>query len=168
MSEKSNNKINLLILEQYNKAFLLIESIIKKCKDDIWNNKELDPIISQIVYHILYFSDKYLNTKEEKNNKIKNNLGSDKFGKHSNDIFEKETLMRYLEGIKQKSELRIINLSLTELDEPSLYNNVAYTNLSLILYNLRHIMLHIGAINERLNHLIDYPLICINVDSFRN
>ena len=53
--------------------------------------------------------------------------------------------------IKEKAKIRINNLTSDDLTQPSIFEWHGNSVLSSLLYNIRHIMLHIGALNLRLH-----------------
>jgi len=60
-------------------------------------------------------------------------------------------LLDYLTDIKGKAKYRFENLTIDELIQPSVFEWHGNSVLSSLLYNLRHLMLHIGALNLRLH-----------------
>ncbi|MHA1990014.1 MAG: DinB family protein [Candidatus Hodarchaeales archaeon] len=162
MNNSTNNQLSEGISEQYGAAFQMLENIIKNCEENLWNDADREPIISQIVYHTFFFIDYYLSkTKEEREN-FKAKLGDDKMGERTdgmewNKVYTKEELLDYLIDIRQKANKRFANLTLEELNKESIFEWHGSSVLSSLMYNLRHIMLHVGALHVRLNAVAKEP-----------
>ena len=60
-------------------------------------------------------------------------------------------LLDYLSDIKEKAKNRFGDLTSDELIQRSVFEWHGKSILSSLLYNLRHLMLHIGALNLRLH-----------------
>lgn len=162
MNNAVNKQLSTAISEQYGAAFQMLENIVNNCEETLWNDADREPIISQIVYHTFFFIDYYLsNTKKEREN-FQGKLGDDKMGERTdgmewNKIYTKDELLGYLSDIRQIANKRCSELSLDELNEKSLFDWHGSSVLSSLLYNLRHIMLHVGALHVRLNAVAKEP-----------
>jgi hypothetical protein len=75
-----------------------------------------------------------------------------------NKIFSKEDLITYLDEIRFKTNKRFQSMTLEELQRDSLFDWHGSSILSSLLYNLRHIMLHVGALHVRLNAVSKDPM----------
>lgn len=162
MNLSTNQQISNSISEQYGAAFLMLENIIKNCEDELWNDANREPIISQIVYHTFFFIDYYLSKNKEERENFKAKLGDDKMGERSDGlkwekIYSKDELLDYLIDIRKKANYRFTDLTLEELNDESIFEWHGSSVLSSLTYNLRHIMLHVGALHVRLNMVAKEP-----------
>ena len=56
----NDQKLIQAIAEQYGAAMTMLENTIVNCDEELWKDIERDTVISQVVYHTLYFIDIYL------------------------------------------------------------------------------------------------------------
>ncbi|MHA1983885.1 MAG: DinB family protein [Candidatus Hodarchaeales archaeon] len=162
MNNSTNQMISKGISEQYGAAFQMLENIINNCEEDLWNDADREPIISQIVYHTFFYIDYYLSKTKEESENFKAKLGDDKMGERTDGlkwdkIYTKDELLDYLGDIRQKANTRFTNLTLDELNSESVFEWHGSSVLSSLMYNLRHIMLHVGALHVRLNAVAKEP-----------
>ena len=78
-----DQQIVMAISEQYGAAFKMLGNIITGCPDDLWNDTTKDMLVSQVVYHVLFFIDFYLSKdkkEREQFEKSKGKLGDDLMG----------------------------------------------------------------------------------------
>ncbi|MFX0212171.1 MAG: hypothetical protein ACFFDT_39725 [Candidatus Hodarchaeota archaeon] len=85
-------------------------------------------------------------------------MGERTDGMECNKIYSKKELLDYLGDIRQKANTRFTNITLEELQDESLFDWRDSSILSSLLYNLRHIMLHVGALHVRLNMVGKEPM----------
>jgi len=159
---KSNDSINVIqdaLVEQYGAAFKMLSNIIDKCPDPLWDDETNGPAFYKIIYHILYFADLYMSgTKEERStfkprfefaedfSISKENFASINWGK----ALSKEECNLYLSEIRDKQQIFFNQLSMTELMSEPVFEWHSSSLLGSLIYNIRHIMLHIGALQGRL------------------
>lgn len=60
--------------------------------------------------------------------------------------------IKYLEQVKKKAEEKFSKLTVDDLTKPSIFKWHGESVHSSLIYNLRHVMLHIGALNVRLRN----------------
>ncbi|MFX1517515.1 MAG: DinB family protein [Promethearchaeota archaeon] len=138
--------------EQYGAAFKTLESIINFCPDEIWIDSPNTPPIFGVVHHTLYFVDLYFSkTKEERTN-YKPRFPEDKDDLFKENPLSKAELLNYLVDMKKKAKELFSNMTLETLGDDPVFEWHGSTLLSSLLYNLRHVMLHIGALQVRLRH----------------
>ena len=151
------------IIEQYGAAFTMVENIIHNCDENLWQDYKRETIISQVVYHTIFFIDFYLAKDSAERESFKGKLGDDLMGERTdgmewNRIFTKEELLAYMKDLRDKADKRFNNLTITELNSESVFEWHGSSVLSSLLYSLRHIMLHVGALHVRLNAVGKEPL----------
>ncbi|MHA2231468.1 MAG: DinB family protein [Candidatus Hodarchaeales archaeon] len=159
----ANQQLSQAIAEQYGAALMMLENIITSCQNELWEDVTKETVVSQVVYHTLFFIDYYLGKDKEEREKFAGKLGKDFMGERTdgmewNKIYSKTELLDYLGNIRQKANDRFTELTLEELQNKSLFHWHGSSILSSLLYNLRHIMLHVGALHVRLNLVGKEPM----------
>jgi hypothetical protein len=147
------------LVEQYGAAFKTLDNIIDKCSDSLWKDDSNGPPFYKIIYHILYFADLYLSrTKEERStfkprfefaedfSISKENFGSAYWKKP----LSKEECNLYLSEIRSKAHVFFQQVSIAELISEPLFEWHGSSLLGSLIYNIRHVMLHIGTLQGRL------------------
>lgn len=156
MNEINKQLISDALSEQYGAALQMLENIINNCGEELWSDSNREIIVSQVVYHVLFFVDYYLSKNKEERENFKAKLGDDKMGERTdgmvwNKIYTKEEILEYQSDLKNKAKNRFTDLKLEELTKDSVFEWHGSSVLSSFMYNLRHIMLHVGALHVRLN-----------------
>ena len=151
------------IKEQYGASIKMLENLITNCPDELWEDNNRETIISQVVYHTLFFIDFYLSKTNEEKGQFKGKLGDDFMGERTdgmewNKIYSKEELLSYAKDTRIKANKRFSNLTIEELASESLFEWHGNSVLSSLMYNLRHIMLHVGALHVRINAVNEEPM----------
>ena len=145
--------------EQYGAGLKMVQDIIEHCNDDLWNDYNREVVINQVVYHIIDSTDFYLSNNKEEVDTYEPKLGKDDGTFHDpNFKFTKQQLLDYLEEIKVKANKKFDDISVGDLDGKPLFDWHGTSVLGSLLYNLRHIMLHVGALHVRLNEINKEPL----------
>lgn len=154
------NQIMKAISEQYGAGFKMLEDIIVTCPVGLWyDSTSAKASINQVVYHTLYGADKHLLRNEAEKYSFKGKYGEISELIHDSDkAYTKDQLTEYLKEIKEKADKRFQDLTIYELNEASLFFWHGSSVLSSLLYGLRHIMLHIGALHVRVNNEGKIPL----------
>jgi len=144
------------INEQYGAAIGMLEQNLIKCPDEVWDDRTSGPPFWHIAYHVMWFLDWYLSDSKKARYSFKS-----KFGDESSQLKDLNTapgikltrdqLLDYLSGITEKAKNRFENLTSDELIQPSVFEWHGNSVFSSLLYNLRHLMLHVGALNLRLH-----------------
>ena len=154
------NTIELVILsisEQYGAGLKMLEDAIQQCPDDIWQDTTGEKIISHIAYHVLYWVDRYLCRNKDEGGNFKPFLEI----KHQKDekfIYSKQELLEYLHFDRKRANKWFNELTIDILTSDSVYDFHGTTILSSLIYDLRHIMLHVGALHVRINKFLKVPL----------
>jgi tetratricopeptide (TPR) repeat protein len=155
----SENQLTKAIAEQYGAALKMLENTIKECDEGLWQDSKTDTVISQVVYHTLYYVDYYLSKNKAEKESFKGKYGRDGGSFHEPDkIFTKGQLTNYLQEIMEKADKRFNNITIQELVNKPVFEGQGSSLLSSLLYDLRHIMLHVGALHVRVNAQEKKPL----------
>ncbi|MFX1425856.1 MAG: DinB family protein [Promethearchaeota archaeon] len=140
--------------EQYGAAIGMLEQNLKSCPDEVWDDRIGGPPFWQVAYHAMWYLDWYLSDSKDARNNFKWKFGRkipNALRNTSELVLTQEQLFEYLSEIKEKAKSRFDNLTSDELIQPSIFEWHGNSVLSSVLYNLRHVMLHIGALNLRLH-----------------
>jgi len=142
------------INEQYGAAIAMLKKNVKSCPEEVWDDRTSGPPFWHVSYHVMWFLDWYLSDSKDAREAFKSKFG-DEPSRHLNESPEitltKTQLLDYLSDIKLKAKNRFQKLTSDELLQSSVFEWHGNSVLSSILYNLRHLMLHIGALNLRLH-----------------
>ncbi|MHA1948004.1 MAG: DinB family protein [Candidatus Hodarchaeales archaeon] len=158
----SNESITIIrgaLIEQYGAALKTLSILIEKCPNSLWESESYGPPFYKIIYHILYFVDCYLSrTKEERAafkprfdfaedfSISKENFGSIYWKKE----LTKDECILYISEMRAKAQKFFDEISLNELTSEPIFEWHGSSLLGSLIYNIRHIMLHIGALQSRL------------------
>ncbi|MHA2097023.1 MAG: hypothetical protein ACW98F_20645 [Candidatus Hodarchaeales archaeon] len=146
-------------LEQYGAAFKTLEKIIDLCPENLWMDLSTGPEMYKIIYHILYFADFYLSeNKIERESFTPRFSHAEDFGTSKENFHPKEwerpllksEIKEYLKEIRIRAQNRLNNLNSETLTESSVFEWHGSSKCGSLIYNLRHMMLHIGALQARL------------------
>ncbi len=102
----------------------------------------------------MWYLDWYLSDSKEARESFKSKFGeelSQDLNRPQEKILSSAQLLDYLADIKQKTKNRFENITSDELLQASVFEWHGSSVLSSLIYNLRHLMLHIGALNLRLH-----------------
>jgi tetratricopeptide (TPR) repeat protein len=154
----SNENLIQGLSEQYGAGLKMLENIIKECNDKLWEDYNQEIIISQVVYHALSSTDFYLSRTKQESDSFKAKYGDDDSFNNKEKKFTKKQLLEYLEEIKVKSNKRFKDISIEELNDKPIFDWHGTSVLGSLLYNLRHVMLHVGALHVRVNAAGKEPL----------
>jgi hypothetical protein len=150
------NIIKNALNEQYGAAIEMLKQNLKACPKEVWDDRTDGPPFWHVAYHAMWFLDWYLSDSKKARENFKSKFGGvsshlEQLNKTPDIILTPHQLFDYLSEIKQKAKNRFENLASDELNRPSIFDWHGNSVLSSILYNLRHLMLHIGALNLRLH-----------------
>ncbi|MHA2246526.1 MAG: hypothetical protein ACXADY_16410 [Candidatus Hodarchaeales archaeon] len=159
MADLETNRIIVKgFIEQYGAAFKTLERIIDICPDEFWNDLTNGPEFYKILYHTMFFTDLYLSTEDESKNFTPKFSHAEDFRSSKENFHPKEwarslsksEVKDYLKDLRVKGRKRIEELTIEQLISNPLFKWHGSSLLSSLMYNLRHIMLHIGALQVRL------------------
>ncbi|MBY9012972.1 MAG: DinB family protein [Candidatus Lokiarchaeota archaeon] len=142
------------INEQYGAAIAMMKKNIKSCPKEVWDDRASGPPFWQVAYHVMWYLDWYLSDSKEARESFKSKFGeelSQDLNKAPEIALTQTQLLDYLSDIKEKAKIRFENITTDELLQPSIFEWHGNSVLSSLIYNLRHLMLHIGALNLRLH-----------------
>ena len=148
----NTEKIFTALEEQYGAALDTLEKIINFCPDEIWINSPNRPPIYGVVNHILYFVDLYFSKSKEEQESYKPKYPDDQDDMYMKRTLEKNDLLEYIKEMRSKAKKLFSTMTLEQLQSESVFEWHGSSLLSSLLYNLRHTMLHIGALQVRLRH----------------
>ena len=137
-----------ILARQIKPSFRMIEKVINACPKSIWAQKNIDPPIWQQVYHILYGLDYWFSATKESFEapKFRNEVNS-VLGEDSDGFIDQEEIMDYKRYVAEKVELFISGMNDEALSGASkLYEK--WTNLDVILEQMRHFQHHLGYLNR--------------------
>ncbi len=142
------------INEQYGAAIAMLKKNLKSCPEEVWDDRTSGPPFWYVAYHVMWYLDWYLSDSKEARKSFKSKFGED-LSQDLNKVpvitLTHAQLLDYLSDIKEKTKKRFENLTSDELLQSSVFEWHGNSVLSSLIYNLRHLMLHIGALNLRLH-----------------
>ncbi len=146
--------------EQYLAALKMTGDVIVKCREDLWQDLKQEVVVSQLVYHILASADYCLCKTNDERDSFQRKYGESGFSfNDQTKDFTKRQLAEYLEEIKSKADNFFKIITIEELTVNPIYDLSGTISLFTVLVNnLRHIMLHVGALHARLTMLENEPL----------
>lgn len=139
------------LISQYLAALEMLKQSIEACPAELWFDPKDTNKFSQVAYHALYWTHAYL---QENNAAFQPDprhrddyrlAGGDQPEPHQ--IASKELVLDYLAFCQQESARKIATL---DLDAASGFEWLALNKYEHLLYNLRHIMYHVGELDFRL------------------
>ncbi len=145
---KSKISFSQILTRQIEPSFAMLAKIIDTCPKSIWAQRNIDPPMWQQVFHVLYGMDYWFS-------KSKKDFSPPKFepevnpvlGETSPDFLEQHDTLEYLNHVQIKAIEFIENLTADDLIAPSsIYKK--WTNLDVILEQIRHLQHHIGYLNR--------------------
>jgi hypothetical protein len=150
---ETDQKISLAVHEQYGAAVKMLEIVIKKCPEEVWDDRTSGPPFWQVAYHTMYYLDRYLASSKEERKKFKPEYELEPFenlDKLPKGTINRDQLLTYLFDIEAKAKRRLERLTIEELNHPSIFEWHGVSVLSSLFYNIRHVMLHVGSLNSKL------------------
>ncbi|WBW95920.1 DinB family protein [Oceanirhabdus sp. W0125-5] len=133
---------------QFDLAFSMLEQMIEKCPDDLWNEKKGGYVFWQQLLHAFTGTNFWLRMKKEKfvepfaDKKVYPELEHD-----PENQLTKEDLIEYKNQVKEIAEAFFADKDDEWLQESSiLYNKIK--NLDVVFMQVRHIQYHVGYCNS--------------------
>jgi hypothetical protein len=160
MNDMTNDsQIMKAISEQYGAALTMLEETVEDCDEELWQDTNRDPIIAQVVYHTIFEVDLYLSRNKTERENFKGKYGPEgNTFNEPNKPFTKDQLQIYIQEVRDKAEKIFTNLTIEQLMNEPVFEWHGVNLLSSLLYNLRHLMLHVGALHVRVNKEGKMPL----------
>lgn len=140
--------VNEILVRQYKPSFKMIEKIIESCPKSIWAQRNIDPPIWQQIYHVLYGLDYWFSASKDvfKAPEFKDDVNS-VLGEESKGFIEQEDMREYLFYVADKVDVFIRNMDESSVISPSkIYKK--WTNLDVIMEQVRHLQHHLGYLNR--------------------
>jgi hypothetical protein len=107
----------------------------------------------------LYYVDYYLSKDIAERESFKGKYGPEYPSFHQPDkLFCRDQLTTYLQEIREKTDALFSSLTISSLNNAPIFDWHGISLLSSLLYDLRHIMLHVGALHVRVNSEGKMPL----------
>ena len=142
------------IREHYGAAIAMLKKNLKSCPEEVWDDRTSGPPFWHVAYHVMWYLDWYLSDSKESREVFHSKFGEEP-SRHLNEspkiTLTKTQLFDYLSDIKGKAKIRFQKLTPGDLRQPSIFEWHGTSVLSSLIYNIRHLMLHIGALNLRLH-----------------
>ena len=142
------------INEQYGAAIAMLKKNLKSCPKEVWDDRTSGPPFWHVAYHVMWYFDWYLSDSKEARESFKSKFGdevSHDLNKAPEITLTATQLLGYLSDLKEKAKNRFENITSDELLQSSVFEWHGSSVLSSLIYNIRHLMLHIGALNLRLH-----------------
>lgn len=135
-----------ILISQYLASLKMLEQTVVECPPEMWNDPADTNRFWHLAYHALHFVEEY--TAESYDTFVpwpEYRRGYEEFPLPPDaEPYDKETVLRYLAHCREHVRRRLPELNLGwGADEE-------YTGLELQIYNIRHIMQHVGEMGERL------------------
>ncbi len=150
------------ILEsQLTASLVTLENSMADCPEAEWNQSHGDAPFSQVVFHTLFYCDFYLSESESgfRNQPFhKDNLAF--FGDYEEQedklpvrLYDRESLVRYLDYCKKKVKIVLDALSQDQLGEAAVMRRSIFSRMELFIYLTRHIQHHAAQLGLRVQLL---------------
>jgi len=126
----------------------MLRTLMESCPKALWSQKNIEPPIWQQFYHVLYGLDYWFSKSRESFNPphFGDSVNS-VLGEPSEKVIEQPELIGYLNFVMEKALNFIEGIDDSDLSSPSaLYTK--WTNLDVILEQLRHLQHHVGYMNR--------------------
>ncbi|MFW9780401.1 MAG: DinB family protein [Candidatus Heimdallarchaeota archaeon] len=140
------------IQEQYGAAIAMLEKVVDNCPEDVWDERTSGPPFWQVAYHTMWYLDWYLSgsKKERQAFTSKYEKGLEDLRNVPEKTLSSKQLISYLDQIRSKARNNLGILDTEMLSQASVFEWHGNSILSSSIYNIRHVMLHIGALHSRL------------------
>lgn len=143
-----DTNLNEILIRQISPSFKMIGMAIERCPKAIWAQRNIDPPIWQQVYHVLYAVDYWFSeTKESFAPPEFNEEVSSVLGEVTKGFIVQEDIVEYLKYVEEKTNRFISGLKEFEITSPSKHYQ-KWTNLDVILEQVRHLQHHLGYLNR--------------------
>lgn len=143
-----------ILISQYLASLKMLEQAVTDCPESMWNDPADRNPFWHLAYHTLHFVEEYLADSYETFRPWSGyRAGYEEFPLPPDaEPYDKETVLAYLAHCREhvRERLPVYELGWGADDE--------YTGLELQIYNIRHIMQHVGELGERLGSRIGADL----------
>ena len=140
--------LNQVLSRQFKPAFRMLENIIDICPKSLWSQRNIDPPIWQQIYHVLYGIDYWFSkSKDAFAPPVFESEVNSVLGEISKGFIEKSDLLDYLKFVEEKTDKFFSDLDFDSAGGPSpIYPK--WSNLDVIMEQIRHFQHHIGYLNR--------------------
>ena len=133
---------------QYLLSFSMLEKIVEKCPDELWNSKKSGFVFWQQLLHSFYFVRFWFRDETSEVNDPFNNLNVyPRLEKEPEDTLTKDDIINFCKETKEIAEKWFKDdnwLKLFYFKNPSHKNLEKITNNDVIVEQIRHLMYHVG------------------------
>jgi hypothetical protein len=147
------------VISQYYAALAMLEDAIGKCPDDLWSSDQYGNPVYQIAYHAIFYAHLYVQpaasdfTPWEKHADYHSGFGEPAYpgapAPEPADPYSKDELLTYVQLCREEIA-RIVPALDFEAAESG-FPWLPFGKLELQFYSIRHVMLHVGELAERLS-----------------
>jgi hypothetical protein len=139
-------------------AFEMLSNAIKNADDDVWDNTDDERRFWNIAYHTVFFCDIYLSDFDSEVDNVEEQYSvpaylkawksAYNFDKVHEPAMPKEVLQRFLEETRGKLRSRFADGTVKAQIEERATSWLKMSKGTVLLYNMRHIMQHVGHLND--------------------
>lgn len=147
-----------VVISQYYATLAMLEECVVKCPDNLWTSDDAGNPVFQIAYHALFYTHLYVQptqadfTPWEKHAEFHSGFGSPSYpgGPAPEAVapYTKDDMLEYLEICR--SEISSI-VPILDFEGESGFHWLPFDKLETQFYSIRHTMLHVGEMAERLS-----------------
>ena len=139
-----------LLVNQFDASLSMLHCCIESCPEQIWHERLVELEFCQVAFHVLFFTDYYLETSPDGFRKQRFHVDNQSEFRDYEELeyrpqvltYEKEFVMRYLFHCREKVGRVIRNETTESLNEPSGFERNSFTRAELHVNNIRHIQYH--------------------------
>jgi hypothetical protein len=139
-----------IIESQYWASLAMLREAIEKCPDALWVDDSYSNPFWNIAYHVIFFVHLYLQPEEKAFvpwEKHRDEVVGMEETNEAVEPYTKEEVLTYLDLCQAEMEKQVAAL---DLEAESGFHWLPFNKLELQFYNIRHLMLHVGELCERL------------------
>jgi len=143
---------------EFGAALEMLSNAIKNANDDVWNNTDDELRFWNIAYHVVFFCDIYLSDFDPEVENVEEQYrlpaylkdwkGAHNYDKIHEPAMPKEVLERFLEETRSKLRSRFAEGTVENQIGERATSWLKMSKGSVLLYNMRHIMQHVGHLND--------------------
>jgi hypothetical protein len=149
--------LQTVLWRQFGGAIDMLENAVRACPDDLWTDRERNPQVWAMVFHVLFFLDYYLADDYE------SFAPPAPFGLTELDpagvlperVYTKDEMLGYLESGRAKLAALLAGIDEAGLNAPRRFGSVDGTVLEGLLYGLRHVQHHGAQLHLILRQEVD-------------
>jgi hypothetical protein len=137
-----------ILVSQYHASLDMLRQAIDQCPEAMWNAAEDKNPFWRVAYHALYFTHEYAVDSAAEFTPWAKHRGMHDFDEPpAGEPYDKATVLEYLDFCRQLVAERMPQKDFMAMED---HPEPVMTKLELQLYNIRHIMQHVGELLERL------------------